>query len=199
VTTSTSCSRSPATPRDRRCHPRPPRGSSTSNLVSGSAARPSALASSLSPSTPYLLTRPSRSSRTAARVSTTLSSSSSGPSCWATSTPVAINLEEVVKIESSIKKQMVEGCGDESEPVRAMRGRPQCGMRLSLLAGSRACPLRTSVAADPAARACRRRPRQRRAPCRHPWHKPSDPFRASVVTAVVFLRSVTKHDSNLIR
>jgi hypothetical protein len=195
VTTSTSCSRSPATPRDRRCHPRLKYFESSVGL-SHKAFRLGKFAQSVN----ALLAHPALALLAYGGESVYYFVEQL---VWAELLgyvdSVAINLEEVVKIESSIKKQMVEGCGDESEPVRAMRGRPQCGMRLSLLAGSRACPLRTSVAADPAARACRRRPRQRRAPCRHPWHKPSDPFRASVVTAVVFLRSVTKHDSNLIR
>jgi hypothetical protein len=34
---------------------------------------------------------------------------------------IAIKLEEVARIESSIKKRVAEGCGDQREPVRAMR------------------------------------------------------------------------------
>jgi hypothetical protein len=34
---------------------------------------------------------------------------------------VAIKLEEVAKMESSIKKGLAEGCGEENEPLKAMR------------------------------------------------------------------------------
>ncbi|RCV45188.1 hypothetical protein SEVIR_9G437100v4 [Setaria viridis] len=36
---------------------------------------------------------------------------------------IAIKLEEVAKIESSIKERLAEGCGEESEAVRTMRGK----------------------------------------------------------------------------
>ena len=36
---------------------------------------------------------------------------------------IAIKLEEVARIESSVKKRLADGCGEESEAVRTMRGK----------------------------------------------------------------------------